>query len=55
MEDALASLLLDGTLARGDTALLTLEDGALRVRKREEQALAALSANAEGADGGTKV
>ena len=55
VEDALASLLLDGTLARGDTALLTLEDGALRVRKREEQALAALSANAEGADGGTKV
>ena len=42
VEDALASLLLDGTLARGDTALLTLEDGALRVRKREEQALAAL-------------
>ena len=42
VEDALASLLLDGTLARGDTALLTLEDGALRVRRREEQALAAL-------------
>ena len=44
VEDALASLLLDGTLARGDTAELTAENGALRVRRREKEALAALSA-----------
>ena len=42
VEDALASLLLEGTLARGDTAVLAAENGTLRVRRREEAAAAAL-------------
>ena len=42
VEDALASLLLEGTLTRGDTAVLTAENGTLRVRRREEAAAAAL-------------
>ena len=42
VEDALASLLLEGTLARGDTAVLAAEGGTLRVRRREEAAAAAL-------------
>ena len=54
VEDALASLLLDGTLTRGDTAELTAENGALRVRRRESKALAALSAPA-GDENGAEV
>ena len=42
VEDALASLLLEGTLTRGDTAVLAAEGGTLRVRRREEAAAAAL-------------
>ena len=42
VEDALASLLLEGTLAHGDTAVLTAENGTLCVRRREEAAAAAL-------------
>ena len=42
VEDALASLLLEGTLAHGDTAVLTAENGTLYVRRREEAAAAAL-------------
>ena len=42
VEDALASLLLEGTLTRGDTAVLTAENGTLRVRRWEEAAAAAL-------------
>ena len=42
VEDALASLLLEGTLTRGDTAVLTAEGGTLCVRRREEAAAAAL-------------
>ena len=42
VEDALASLLLEGTLTRGDTAVLAAENGTLRVRRREEAAAAAL-------------
>ena len=42
VEDALASLLLEGTLTHGDTAVLTAENGTLRVRRREEAAAAAL-------------
>ena len=42
VEDALASLLLEGTLARGDTAVLAAENGTLCVRRREEAAAAAL-------------
>ena len=42
VEDALASLLLEGTLARGDTAVLAAEGGTLCVRRREEAAAAAL-------------
>ena len=42
VEDALASLLLEGTLARGDTAVLAAEGGTLRVRRRGEAAAAAL-------------
>ena len=40
VEDVLASLLLEGTLTRGDTAVLAAENGALRVRRREEAAAA---------------
>ena len=40
VEDALASLLLEGTLTHGDTAVLTAENGTLRVRRREEAAAA---------------
>ena len=40
VEDALASLLLEGTLARGDTAVLAAENGTLCVRRREEAAAA---------------
>ena len=47
VEDVMAERLLDGTLACGDAAALTLEGGALRIAKRKENALAAL-----GADGG---
>ena len=42
VEDALASLLLEGTLTHGDTAVLAAENGTLRVRRREEAAAAAL-------------
>ena len=42
VEDALASLLLEGTLAHGDTAVLTAENGTLCVRRREEAVAAAL-------------
>ena len=42
VEDALASLLLEGTLAHGDTAVLTAENGTLCVRRREKAAAAAL-------------
>ena len=42
VEDALASLLLEGTLTHGDTAVLTAENGTLCVRRREEAAAAAL-------------
>ena len=42
VEDALASLLLEGTLAHGDTAVLAAENGTLCVRRREEAAAAAL-------------
>ena len=42
VEDALASLLLEGTLTRGDTAVLAAEGGTLCVRRREEAAAAAL-------------
>lgn len=42
VEDALASLLLEGTLTRGDTAVLTAENGTFCVRRREEAAAAAL-------------
>lgn len=47
VEDVMAERLLDGTLACGDAAALTLEGGTLRIAKRKENALAAL-----GADGG---
>ena len=40
VEDVLASLLLEGTLTRGDTAVLAAENGALRVHRREEAATA---------------
>ena len=40
VEDVLASLLLEGTLTRGDTAVLAAENGALRVHRREEAAAA---------------
>ena len=42
VEDTLASLLLEGTLTRGDTAVLAAEGGTLCVRRREEAAAAAL-------------
>ena len=42
VEDALASLLLEGTLTRGDTAVLAAENGTLCVHRREEAAAAAL-------------
>ena len=42
VEDALASLLLEGMLAHGDTAVLAAENGTLCVRRREEAAAAAL-------------
>ena len=42
VEDALASLLLEGTITRGDTAVLAAEGGTLCVRRREEAAAAAL-------------
>ena len=42
VEDALATCLLDGTLASGDTAVLAAENGALCVRRREKAAAAAL-------------
>ena len=42
VEDALASLLLEGTLTHGDTAVLAAENGTLRVRRREKAAAAAL-------------
>ena len=42
VEDALASLLLEGTLTHGDTAVLAAENGTLCVRRREEAAAAAL-------------
>ena len=42
VEDALATCLLDGTLASGDTAVLTAENGTLCVRRREKAAAAAL-------------
>ncbi len=42
VEDALASLLLEGTLAHGDTAVLAAENGTLCVRRREKAAAAAL-------------
>ena len=42
VEDALATCLLDGTLASGDTAVLAVENGTLCVRRREKAAAAAL-------------
>lgn len=36
VEDALATCLLDGTLASGDTAVLAAENGTLCVRRREK-------------------
>ena len=42
VEDALASLLLEGTITRGDTAVLAAEGGTLCVRRWEEAAAAAL-------------
>ena len=42
VEDALATCLLDGTLASGDTAALAAENGTLCVRRREKAAAAAL-------------
>ena len=42
VEDTLASLLLEGTLTRGDTAVLAAEGGTLRVRRREKAAAAAI-------------
>ena len=42
VEDALATCLLDGTLASGDTAVLAAENGTLCVRRREKAAAAAL-------------
>ncbi len=51
VEDAVAELLLRGTLKSGDAAFLTLEDGALRVARREETALAAFDAE----ENGTKI
>ena len=38
VEDALATCLLDGTLASGDTAVLAAENGTLCVRRREKAA-----------------
>ena len=40
VEDALATCLLDGTLASGDTAVLAAENGTLCVRRREKAAAA---------------
>ena len=42
VEDALATCLLDGTLASGDTAVLAAENGTLCVRRREKAAAAAI-------------
>ncbi len=42
VEDALASLLLEGTITHGDTAVLAAENGTLCVRRWEEAAAAAL-------------
>ena len=42
VEDALATCLLDGTLASGDTAVLAAENGTLCMRRREKAAAAAL-------------
>ncbi len=42
VEDALATCLLDGTLASGDTAVLAAKNGTLCVRRREKAAAAAL-------------
>ena len=42
VEDALATCLLDGTLASGDTAVLAAENGTLCVHRREKAAAAAL-------------
>ena len=42
VEDALATCLLDGSLASGDTAVLAAENGTLCVRRREKAAAAAL-------------
>ncbi len=41
VEDALATCLLNGTLASGDTAVLAAENGTLCVRRREKAAAAA--------------
>ena len=51
VEDALATCLLDGTLKSGDTAALSAGEGALRLSKKEETALAAFGAG----ENGTKV
>lgn len=50
VEDALATCLLDGTLASGDTAVLHAGKDALLLSKREETALAAFSADGNGAE-----
>ena len=42
VEDALATCLLDGTLASGDTAVLAAENGTLCMRRREKAVAAAL-------------
>ena len=51
VEDALATCLLDGTLASGDTAVLSAGKETLLLSKKEEAALAAFGAN----ENGTKV
>jgi len=45
VEDALATCLLDGTLASGDTAVLHAGETALHLSKKEETALAAFGAH----------
>ena len=45
VEDALATCLLDGTLASGDTAVLRAGETALHLSKKEETALAAFGAH----------
>ena len=50
VEDPVAEQMLSGTLSRGDTAELVLDGNVLCVRKKEETALAALSANESGTE-----